>query len=191
MPLVFNSEMMFRDMVDEALVPAAQRAVNILVDDFESHEAKFSREGKDFTTFLPEYHEAMKHISGACVFSAKAIMSSYGRGTGVIDDNEDLAGYIEDQMLWNPLRNKGSKEIVGRPMGNKYIDIVTGEQVESSGKYMGKKVPGSAGADWDANYAIQNAIKRMYNSLDRIIAESVSNFFDTTDLSKYFDDSNV
>lgn len=192
MPLVFNSEKMFKDMVDEALVPAAQEAMKRLVDDFKEKERKFNRENKDFKFEDAVFIDAEKYIKSTCTFYALSVMSSFGRGTEISTDNKDLEAYLQNAKLWNPDRSKSLKEIVGRPSGNQHDDIVTGKKnITSRGIYEGKKVPGSAGWNWKANYAIQNAVLRMKNSLDRIISESVSNFLDNVDLSKYLDDSSV
>lgn len=181
--LRFNNELLAKD-VCAAIAAGATEAMERFL-----RMVKLNMKSNDFELEETIIDMASEKITKTCVFYAKAILESYGRGQQMDMFNPYLQEYFGNVALgWNPAR-KG-KKIVGRPKGT-YINFL-GETAYSTGEYEGKVTSRDVGYVVQPTRAIQNAEKRLEEGLRpsgfamKTIQEHTQNFFDTFDSSKYF-----
>ncbi len=194
--LKFDSYALFQDMIHDILIPSANEAMqNVYADiqyELDLHPKMKKRKSSkdDIELQNAVINQAGTKISAACASYGWALIESYGSGTKVDLQNEELISYIQSN-LWNPVRH--GFQIVGRPEGN-YTNFF-GEETSSKGNREGKTI-GGWGKGISPNYAIQNAEKRLERGInggfvDRILQLNTERFFEEKDLSQYFTEVNT
>ena len=188
--LKFDADKMFKDMVDECILPAAQEAMEVVYKEiYGKTMAKSKRKSQPDDIQLEDafLNYAANEISVSCATYGWAVLESFGTGPKMDLTNQELANYISGE-LWNPLRTDTT--IVGRKEGS-YVNFF-GESAESTGSKAGKSI-GGWGKGIKPTHAIQNAEKKLDRGVKeggfvhRIIHEHINTFL-SQDLSKYFDD---
>lgn len=188
--LKFDADAMFKDIVDEVLIPSANEAMKRVYDDIQhglsTGNGKRKSEKDDVHRYIARKNNARSEIVASCASFGWALIESYGSGPKIDLKNEELRSYIGSH-LWNPLRH--DFRVVGRTKG-KYRNFF-GEEAESKGTKAGKGI-GGWGKGRTPNYAIQNAELRLEAGLkeggfvQRILDTNMEKFFETTDLNQYF-----
>lgn len=181
--LRFNYEQMIKDFCEE-LAKGADEAMQHFLNDAKSHLKAKDQEIESSIVDL-----ASEKITTTCIFYARSILESYGRGNQMDMNNEYLSEYFGNVSLgWNPARK--DKRIVGRKEG--YYTNFLGETAYSKGEKEGKVTSIPVGKVVPPSYSIQNAEKKLEQGIKsngyvmRILKNHTEKFFSSMNPSKYF-----
>ena len=190
--LKFDSERLFKDIVDEVIIPSANQAIERtykeIIGNMGSNSKINEKAKKDIEVLSASLDDSIGVITASLLEKGWALLESFGTSDKMDLFNEELTSYVRGR-LWNKLRD--SYTVVGRKKGT-YTDFF-GETQTSEGTRAGKSLGGwSKGIS--PSYTIQNAEIKLKAGLEengfvmRILRDRLDDFLSRTDLDKYFDD---
>ena len=116
--LKFDSERLFKDIVDEVIIPSANQAIERtykeIIGNMGSNSKINEKAKKDIEVLSASLDDSIGVITASLLEKGWALLESFGTSDKMDLFNEELTSYVRGR-LWNKLRD--SYTVVGRKKG--------------------------------------------------------------------------